>query len=242
MEDLLKKLKEGGLITPSIVLMPEGSAWGWQLYIDGEPVDMSKIQHVAVKSRFGAINFGADEKAGYNSIAFEETGRGGSVTVPFVCMKDGKVVAPDQPYDELYIGVVEQYRNKQGGVVLNVPRGFVKQGEQHEAAAGRELEEETGLIGKPFLLPGHALNPNSAIFETGQEDGCKIYAIALSPEQVTVDDDGIHLIVEKLPENSGEIIGKCRFIPAHDVSQLGDMFSVAAESRLVNYLDFLDID
>ncbi|HOF79345.1 MAG TPA: NUDIX domain-containing protein [bacterium] len=238
---MLDKLKELDLITPSILPMPKGVVWSWQLYINGEPVDMSFVQHIAIKSRFGTVNFGADERAGYNSVAFEEAGRGGAVIVPFFCLKDGQVVAPNQLYDELYIGVVEQYRNKQGGMVLNVPRGFVKQGgEPHEAAAKREIFEETGLIAEPFLLPGHNLNPNSAFFETGEDGGCRIYAIVLSPEQVAIDDDGIHLITDNIPEDSREIIGKCRFIPAHEVSQLGDMFSVAAESRLINYLISLD--
>jgi len=216
--------------------MPEEANWIWRLYINGEPVDMTDIRHIAVMSRFGVVNFGADERAGYNSIAFQEVGQGGAIVVPFVCLDGQQVVRPDQPYSRLLVGVVEQYRNKQGGMVLNVPRGFIKPEEGHDAAAARELAEETGLQGRPFLLPGSPLNPNSAFFETGAEGGCRVYGFCLGPDQVEVDEAGVHLVAERLSDSAQEIIGKCQFISAAKVSQLGDMFSVAGVARLWYFL------
>jgi 8-oxo-dGTP pyrophosphatase MutT (NUDIX family) len=150
------------------------------------------------------------------------------------------VVSPDQPHDHLLIGVVEQYRNKQGGTVLNVPRGFVQEGEEHDETATRELVEETGFQGRPFLLPGHPLNPNSAFFETGADGGCKVYGFCLTADQVEIDITGVVFpITDELPaDKTGELIGKCRFIPIAEALRLGDMFSVAGAARLLLFLYF----
>jgi len=237
--NLVDRLKKEGLITPSIVPMPDGATWMWRLYINGESVDMTDINHIAVVSKFGVVNFGADERAGYNSVAIEETGRGGSIIVPFVCLNGRQVVRPDQPHDSLLVGVIEQYRNKQGGTVLNVPRGFVQGDEEnHEEAAAREMAEETGFQGRPVLLPGHPLNPNSAFFETGADGGCRVYGFCLTDDQVEVDATGLVLPVPGgLPsDKTGELIGKCRFVPIAEVLELGDMFSVAGAARLLLYL------
>ena len=238
--NLMRRLKREELITPSIVPMSEGATWIWRLYINGKPVDMSNVRHVALKSQFGVINFGADEKLGYNSVAFEETGRGGAIIVPFVCLNGRQVVRPDQPHDSLLVGVIEQYRNKQGGTVLNVPRGFVQEGEEHDETATRELREETGFQGRPFLLPGHPLNPNSAFFETGADGGCKVYGFCLTADQVEIDTTGVVFpITDELPaDKTGELIGKCRFIPIAEALRLGDMFSVAGAARLLLFLYF----
>ena len=238
--NLMRRLKREELITPSIVPMSEGATWIWRLYINGKPVDMSNVRHVALKSQFGVINFGADEKLGYNSVAFEETGRGGAIIVPFVCLNGRQVVRPDQPHDSLLVGVIEQYRNKQGGMVLNVPRGFVQEGEEHDETATRELVEETGFQGRPFLLPGHPLNPNSAFFETGADGGCKVYGFCLTADQVEIDTTGVVFpITDELPaDKTGELIGKCRFIPIAEALRLGDMFSVAGAARLLLFLYF----
>ena len=238
--NLMRRLKREELITPSIVPMSEGATWIWRLYINGKPVDMSNVRHVALKSQFGVINFGADEKLGYNSVAFEETGRGGAIIVPFVCLNGRQVVRPDQPHDSLLVGVIEQYRNKQGGMVLNVPRGFVQEGEEHDETATRELVEETGFQGRPFLLPGHPLNPNSAFFETGADGGCKVYGFCLTADQVEIDITWVVFpITDELPaDKTGELIGKCRFIPIAEALRLGDMFSVAGAARLLLFLYF----
>ena len=238
--NLMRRLKREELITPSIVPMSEGATWIWRLYINGKPVDMSNVRHVALKSQFGVINFGADEKLGYNSVAFEETGRGGAIIVPFVCLNGRQVVRPDQPHDSLLVGVIEQYRNKQGGMVLNVPRGFVQEGEEHDETATRELVEETGFQGRPFLLPGHPLNPNSAFFETGADGGCKVYGFCLTADQVEIDITGVVFpITDELPaDKTGELIGKCRFIPIAEALRSGDMFSVAGAARLLLFLYF----
>jgi hypothetical protein len=46
-------------------------------------------------------------------------------------------------------------------------------------------------------------------------------------------------ITDELPaDKTGELIGKCRFIPIAEALRLGDMFSVAGAARLLLFLYF----
>jgi ADP-ribose pyrophosphatase len=64
--------------------------------------------------------------------------------------KDGRVV------------LIEQYRHGAGEIVLEIPGGMVDGDEAPEAAARRELLEETGYSAAEFVLLGKSL-PNPAI-------------------------------------------------------------------------------
>lgn len=70
------------------------------------------------------------------------------------------VIVAYQEADDEYL-FIEQYRDAVGAALLEVPAGMVDPNEDHEAAARRELREETGyeagglrLLGNTFTSPG----------------------------------------------------------------------------------------
>ena len=92
---------------------------------------------------------------------------------PFIVLReeklersDGKIVYPyyaiERP-DVVYVValtksdglvLVNQYKNGVKKVILELPAGFIDEGEKPEAAARRELLEETGYSAKEFLKLG----------------------------------------------------------------------------------------
>jgi len=58
--------------------------------------------------------------------------------------------------------MIEQYRHGSDEVTLEIPGGMVDAGETPEAAAGRELLEETGYLSREILYLGKT-RPNPAI-------------------------------------------------------------------------------
>lgn len=59
--------------------------------------------------------------------------------------------------------LVHQYRLGAGRVTLEIPGGVVDEGESAEAAATRELLEETGFVAETMLAIG-SINPNPALY------------------------------------------------------------------------------
>ena len=66
------------------------------------------------------------------------------------------------PEDEIIL--VKQFRFGRGEVTIEIPGGVVDQGEDHAAAARRELVEETGYAGDRWTYLG-ASEPNPAILD-----------------------------------------------------------------------------
>lgn len=233
-------LKEMGILNATIVPAPIGSTWGWELYINGEKVDMSKVQHIAIKSKFGTVNFGIEAASGYNMFSYREVGLGGSVTIPFVLLnKDGKIVEQISQATDILVGVVEQNRPKQGGQVQNCPRGFLaSEKETHQEAADRELQQETGFKGNTFELPGRPMNCNSALVETDKDGGVRFFAIQMSGKNLTMVDGKLEIpeTQESIPEKTAEMIGKCQFISIWEAIQLGDGFTNVAAARLAGWI------
>lgn len=233
-------LKEMGILNATIVPAPIGSTWGWELYVNGDKVDMSQVQHIAIKSKFGTVNFGIEAASGYNMFSYREVGLGGSVTIPFVLLnKDGKIVEQISQATDILVGVVEQNRPKQGGQVQNCPRGFLaSEKETHQEAADRELQQETGFKGNTFELPGRPMNCNSALVETDKDGGVRFFAIQMSGENLTMVDGKLEIpeTQESIPEKTAEMIGKCQFISIWDAIQLGDGFTNVAAARLAAWV------
>ncbi|NCU44276.1 hypothetical protein EOM71_01190 [Candidatus Falkowbacteria bacterium] len=239
-DELKGLLEELGILNATIVPAPVGSTWGWELYINGEKVDMSEIQHIAIKSKFGTVNFGTEAASGYNMFSYREVGLGGSVTIPFVFLNDnGKIVEQISEATDILVGVVWQNRPKQGGQVQNCPRGFLaSEKETHQEAADRELGQETGFKGNTFELPGRPVNCNSALVETDQDGGVRFFAIQMSGEKLVMVDGKLELpeTQEAIPEKTAEMIGKCQFIPIWEAMQLGDGFTNVAAARLAAWI------
>lgn len=63
---------------------------------------------------------------------------------------------------EKRIVLIEQYRQGTEEITLEIPGGMIDAGEEPEAAARRELAEETGYESKEFVLLGKS-RPNPAI-------------------------------------------------------------------------------
>jgi len=58
--------------------------------------------------------------------------------------------------------LVKQFRFGSGSVTIEIPGGIIDPGEAHEAAAKRELKEETGFVSERWTYLG-ATEPNPAI-------------------------------------------------------------------------------
>jgi len=218
--------------TPSLIVpLPEESLprRGWKLVVDG--VELREVRHMVLAHReYGAVAYGLTP-GGYDGWAFREPAGGGVVIVPFVVMSG-----------ELLVGVVEQARPLQGGMVLNAPRGFVHYEERHLDGARRELAEETGLeLSNDDLvrLPGSPANPNSAFFETGAGGGVEFFAAPLSPGMLAAGAGGWRLAADlasnarRSSEQQAEKIEGLRFVPWTEAATLGDMFTNAAVARLL---------
>ncbi len=65
--------------------------------------------------------------------------------------------------EDAHVVMVRQYRHGSSELTLEIPGGIVDPGESPEAAAGRELREETGYRASE-LVPIGVLNPNPALF------------------------------------------------------------------------------
>ena len=203
----------------------------WRVEIDGQLVPSPSLIEIA--SRYGVLRYGWCA-GGYDRWSFSEVGRGGVIAIPFA-IKDGR----------LLVGVIEEFRHNQGGVVLNVPRGLIDPGETPAAAASRELAEETGITGATLHeLDGLPVNANTGYFETPDAgDGARIYALELAPDWLVADSRGVRVREDRLDNSpqaararAKERIGTLRFVPWSDAAGLSDMFTVAAVARLVALL------
>jgi 8-oxo-dGTP pyrophosphatase MutT (NUDIX family) len=211
---------------------------GWKVWVNGQ--EIREVSRVTIDHpKFGTLEYGLDP-GGYDRWSFHENGGGGSVIVPFaVC---GGVV---------YVGVVEQKRVNQGGVVPNLPRGFLQPGENHFQAAGREAGEELGgeVRHEPFPLDGEPMNPNSTFFETwdklpdGSPEGVRFFGLPFQAHELEGSSDRLTFkpgVVRVRPDlqdkRVAELILTCSFIPWDKAMRLGDMFTSAGTGRLLAHL------
>jgi len=202
----------------------------WIVEIDGK--EIRNVSSVRVSSAFGTLNYGWTP-AGHDGWTFREAAGGGVVIIPYVLKSE-----------QLLIGVIEQMRPLQGGQVWNVPRGFRDASEQPLSAAKRELREETGLAGgEVFCLEGRPVNPNSAFVETPDpEMGVQFFAVPL-PEDALVELESNWYLrqstgaIVPITEPDLEQIGELRFLDWTEAAKLGDMFTLAAISRLLAFLN-----
>lgn len=224
-----------------LIPLKAGEKRGWTVSIDGSPLTPGfvEIHHPA----FGTLAYGKHpldptqpDGPGYDSWAFAENGGGGSVIVPFARISE-----------HVYIGLLDQQRNLQGGRVLNVPRGFLETGKSHISSAIHELEEEVGgdfSWGSVFELYGKPANPNSAFFDTRLSgEGVRFYGLrfyeadlrpiecgrfAFQPEAFSIITAEVRQ--RRLLEN---IRDGLIFVSWVEAAQQSDMFTVAGVGRLM---------
>lgn len=212
--------------------IPEDAKPGWSLILNGTL--FTDVKNLLLTSKFGSLVYG--HNGSYDQWMFHEEGGGGSVIIPFTFF-----------LGQFMIGVVEQNRPFQSDKpVLNIPRGFLKPGENHFEAAEREGEEELATA-LPVVVPlrGEPGNPNSAFFDTrGEEEGIHFYAIEVSSELLEINPSG-NLTFKNQLKTVGEenrvaegILGST-FIPMKKAALLGDMMTLSAITRLSLYLDQL---
>jgi len=205
---------------------------GWDVIINGEivPNVTSAVLHqrqMDVKVQYG------QHPSGYDSIEIHEPGGGGSVTVPYAIVEG-----------HLLIGVVAQNRPAAGGVVMELPRGFLDPGENHDETALRETHEETGLdaVKSRLIKLGNERNPNSTFFNTSKEgEGVSFYAIQVEPDElVKIDNtDGTSyyaftsaIQAEAQGDKTGERILGSKFIPVSEAVDSSDILTEAGVGLL----------
>jgi 8-oxo-dGTP pyrophosphatase MutT (NUDIX family) len=102
-------------------------------------------------------------------------------------------VVPVTPEGEVVC--VRQYRPGTDEVTLEIPGGMIEPGEAPEAAARRELLEETGFAAERFVALG-VVDPNPAI----QSNACHTFLAAGATQQQAPTPDGAEeLSVERVP-------------------------------------------
>lgn len=179
-----------------------------------------------LSDNFGEVHYGLTQ-SGYDSWSYVEA-HGGVVTLPFILIDSSP-----------FVGVVEEFRHNLGGWTLNCPRGFIDEGETPEQAAVRELREETGFDASDCIaLPGARANPNSAFFETPEENQGVVFFAFPIPLDETVEEDGERWLKRAGTggAGAGERTGRLRFLDWREAVRLRDMFTIAAVGRLLAHL------
>lgn len=81
----------------------------------------------------------------------------------FYCLESADWVNVIAVTTDARVVLIRQWRHGAGGPILEIPGGMVDEGEEPQAAAARELAEETGYRAKRWSALG-SVNPNPALF------------------------------------------------------------------------------
>lgn len=217
---------------------------GWQLEINGERYGGVLQRATLVNDHMGVSVTLAQRPEGYDAPVIVEPGGGGAVTAPFM-------LHPER--GQIYLGIVEEDRKGQGGLVRNIPRGFLAPGETHEEGAVREIRQETGLdvLAKRLILLSSGINPNSAFFDTsqtlpsGEPAGVRIFGLPVridELEELIEPDGSLGYVFPATIRRQAEgvkvherILGS-QFVPMGEALESGDMFTLAAAGALWRHL------
>ena len=226
-----KAAEKGGSYQP-------GWAWTAQ-FADGRVEQLTDLALlVGVQSRLGVtIRYGMRPE-GYDAPVIAETGGGGSISVCYF-FKDG-----NRSRKNLMVAAVWETRN--GHSVLNLPRAFLKPGEQHLKVAQTAAAEEFGLD-KPFKTwqLGNPANANSAFFFNEEGEGCRFYAMRVDQRALRLEPENGHFKFrnEVVAVDAGNAATKrllaSVFMPAHQVMSnpaMDDMFTATGIGLLKDAL------
>lgn len=221
----------------NVSLIPESDqgSRGWKAILNGQELEEGVSSLILTHQKMGLRLEYGKTPAGYDGLAFEEPGGGGSVIVPFAEING-----------EIYVGLVHEDRPFSGGIVPNAPRGFLNPGETHFQTAQRELAEETGYeTPEKRIVPlrGKLMNSNSALnVAIGDDKGTKSYKLNITPDEIrliTSSEDPKKRVYEfnldrlSPVSKAGERVMKSRFYHWKRALEVKDMFTVAAVGRLI---------
>lgn len=209
--------------------IPKDMKRSWTVILNGEVID--DVESLVIEHpNFGSVRYGLRPE-GYDGWLAYQPGGGGSVAMPYL-IKDRR----------LYVGVVEEKREPAGGIVLNVPRGYIDPGETHLQAAVRETSEETGFNAASRMVAISAgTNIDNSIFVAKDGDGVHYFAFEVFEEEVEY--NGSYNVPtfkfkgDLQPKTGiGEKIHKCIFFPYDWCVNLNDQFTLTGLSKLEKYL------
>jgi hypothetical protein len=185
--------------------------------------------------QFGVLTVGLRAE-GFNGWSFKEAGGGGVVTLPYVTVDE-----------ELFVGLIQQHRPLQGGLVWNAVRGFSENPFDKRSDAVRETAEELGYAAEARIveLEGARANWNSAFHETPTGEGVAFFAFRVDDDEIvsceeeSLGDERVFRFGEGLlqrieaADRVGEMILQARFIHWKTAAGVADMFTNAAVARLL---------
>lgn len=140
----------------------------------------------------------------------------------------------------LFTGMILQERAGQGGLVWNIPRGFLDPTKTHFESAAKEMNEETGIKNPQNRLRGlcgEPANSNSTFFDTSAGGGFQYFSFEVFLEEIeTTKETDVLKFREGIfkPQTTiAERIVACRFFPWTTAATIRDNFSNAATARLI---------
>ncbi len=220
-DELRKKLAEQGK-----VYQP-----GWKIvatFANGEVAHLSDLTKLeAFQDRLGVRIYYGMRPEGYDSFVIAENGGGGSISLAYF-FKDGV-----RSRKNLMVAAVYESRN--GHPVVNLPRAFLKPGEQHLKVAETTAAEEFGL-NKPFkTFPlFNPENANSAFFFNEEGQGCRFFAMQVNRRALQLIPENGHFKFknEVVAVDAGNAATKrllaSVFMPAHQIiknAAMDDLFT-----------------
>ncbi len=194
----------------------------WVVAIDGNPVQAREIR--ISNPQFGTLSFGQRPEGTIGWI-WKEVGGGGVGIVPYVVQNA-----------RLFIGMINQERPCQGGMVWNIPRGFLDPKLTHFETAVGESEEELGINVGERLAPllGLPANSNSTFFDTTDPGaGFNYYFFKVLPEEVEGDPPVFRKSLFRPKSIIAERIVSSRFFPWFEAATVADQFSNVGVARLI---------
>lgn len=214
--------------------------WKWTAtFADGRVEELTDLAFLhGEQSRLGVDLLYGMRPEGYDAPVIGEKGWGGSISVAYFFK--GGVRTPAN----LMVAVLEEGRN--GHLVLNLPRAFLKPGQQHLTLAEQTLKEEFGLA-EPFETKPlfGAENSNSAFFFNEEGEGCRFYAMLVDERALEMMPENGHFrfknqVIPADPEDAGakKLLGS-KFMPAAKIIRsvnMEDMFTAAGVGLLKEFL------
>ncbi len=221
------------------VTINDGQGWTGIITLkDGAVIDMAAVAKIdTFQERLGAAISYGKRPEGYDAFVTTEKGGGGSISVAYF-------FNGEHTRKNLHVAVIREMRN--GRVVLNLPRAFLKPGQQHLTLAEETAKVEFGLD-VPFKTNplGNALNSNSAWLLTNQGEGCRFFSLLVNKRalQLISGMGYFKFKNEVIPSDKEDVAGKrlvaSIFMPVSKILQnadMDDMFTVAGIGLLKDAL------